>query len=300
MTAVDAVAERRRLMLSGIGSILLASVLIGGLAVCVRVASRSMPSTQIAFVRFLGSFVLLVLVNGPRRLRPHATSMRPLLLRGVLGSVSILLYFTAIQFAGASLATLLHCTYPISTAVIAVIALGEPLSLQLGIALVLNLVGIVIVVGPGAEIPPGAIFGAACALGASLLAGGALTTARFLRAKENALLITTYFMAIGTVISAPALALGLPSFSPLLVAALFGVVLASVASQWLIHHGLGFTTASLGSLAAATSVVSASLFEALFLGDYPALSTLIGACLLVGAVGLAVSAGGRAVPPVRG
>lgn len=300
MTVFDAVAERRRVMLSGIGAILLASVLIGGLAVCVRVASRTMPSTQIAFVRFLGSFVLLALVNGPRRLRPHATSMRPLLLRGLLGSSSILLYFTAIQWAGAGLATLLHCTYPISTAVVAVIALGEPLSLRLAAALLLNLAGIFIVVGPGAEIPPSAIFGAACALGASLLAGGALTTARFLRARENALLITTYFMAIGAVLSAPALALGLPTYSPLLIAALAGVVLTSVVSQWLIHHGLGFTTASLGSLAAATSVVSASLFEGLFLGDYPALTTLIGACFLVGAVGLAVSGGSRDVPPARG
>lgn len=297
---IDPVAERRRLMLTGVGSILLASVLIGAMAVCVRVASRDMPAAQITFVRFLGSFLLLIAFNGAASLRPQATTLRALLLRGLLGSLSIVLYFTAIQWAGAALATLLHCTYPVSTALIAVAMLGERLSRRLGVALALNLLGVVIVVGPGAEISSGAVFGAFCALGASLMAGGALTTARFLRARENALLITTWFMAVGALITAPALLTGLPVFSASLSAALAGVVVTSVVAQWLIHHGLGYTTATLGSLAAATSVVSASTFEALFLGDYPQASTLLGACVLVAAIGLAVSAGDRQLPPARG
>jgi drug/metabolite transporter (DMT)-like permease len=294
----DAVAQRRQLMLSGVGSILLASVLIGAMAVCVRVASRGMPAVQITFVRFLGSLLLLVAVNGSASLRPQGTPLRALLLRGLLGSLSIILYFTAIQWAGAALATLLHCTYPVSTAIIAVVMLGEPLSLRLAIALVLNLIGVAVVVGPGAEMSSGAVFGSVCALGASLLAGGALTTARSLRAKENALLITTYFMAVGTIVTTPALLSGPPVFSASLCIALAGVVITSVIAQWLIHHGLGFTTATLGSLAAATSVVSASSFEALFLGEYPEASTLLGACVLIVAIGLAVSAGERQqLPP---
>jgi len=300
MTQVDAVSQRRQLMLSGVGSILLASVLIGAMAVCVRVASRSMPAMQITFVRFVGSFLVLVSLSGARNLRPQATSVRPLLLRGLLGSLSIILYFTAIQWAGAALATLLHCTYPVSTAVIAVLILDESVSTRLVSALALNLVGVFIVVGPGADISSGTLFGALCALGASLLAGGALTTARHLRTKENALLITTYFMAVGAIVSAPALFMGFPALTPSLGAALTGVVITSVLAQWLVHHGLGFTTATLGSLAAATSVVSASSFEALFLGDYPQLTTLLGGGVLIAAISLAVSASAKAVPPVRG
>lgn len=290
-------AQRRQHMLRGVGSILLASVLFGAMAVCVRVTSRQMAAPQITFVRFLGSLLLLLFANGARSLRPRQASVMRLLLRGTLGSVSILLYFTAIQWAGAGLATLLHCTYPISTALIAVVALGESFSLRLGTALVLNLVGIFIVVGPGAEIPPGAVFGAMCALTASMLAGGALTTARLLRTEESALLITTYFMATGSLLSAPALLFGMPPFTWSLCIALSGVVVTSVVAQWLIHHGLGFTTATLGSLTAATSIVSASFFEALFLGDYPGATTLVGACLVIAAVGLAVSAGGAQIPP---
>lgn len=293
MIAVDAVAQRRRLMLTGVASILLASVLLGAMAVCVQVAAREMPAIQITFVRFLGSFLLLVAVNGPQSLRPQATSLRPLLLRGLLGSVSIVLYFIAIQWAGAGLATLLHCTYPLSTAVIAVAILGEPMSVRLAAALALNLVGILIVIGPGASISSGAGFGAFCALGASLLAGGALTTARLLRAKENALLITTYFMAVGAIVTAPTLFMETPVFTPALCAALAGVVVTSVFAQWLVHHGLGYTTATLGSLAAATSVVSASSFEALFLGEFPQISTLLGACVLVAAIALGFSARDR-------
>jgi drug/metabolite transporter (DMT)-like permease len=284
-------------MLVGVGSILLASVLFGAMAVCVRVTSRQMAAPQITFVRFLGSLALLLFANGGRSLRPRQAGVGRLLLRGTLGSVSILLYFTAIEWAGAGLATLLHCTYPISTALIAVALLGESFSARLGVALLLNLAGIFIVVGPGAEIPPGAIFGALCALSASLLAGGALTTARLLRTKESALLITIYFMATGTLLSSPAIFLGMPPPTSLLLISLAGVVLTSVAGQWLIHHGLGYTSATLGSITAATSIVSAALFEALFLGDYPRASTLVGACFVIAAVGLAIRAGAGGMPP---
>jgi len=94
-------------------------------------------------------------------------------------------------------------------------------------------------------------------------------------------------MAVGTVVTAPALVGGIPSISPVVAIALVGVVLTSVGGQYLLHHGLGFAPATQASLAAATSTVSAAAFEALVLGNGLSAHTLVGAVLMVMAVALA-------------
>jgi drug/metabolite transporter (DMT)-like permease len=85
----------------------------------------------------------------------------------------------------------------------------------------------------------------------------------------------------------------MPSLQVTTVLLLAGVVVTSVLAQWLLHHGLGFTSATQGSLAAATSVFLATALEALTLGDLPAPRTFAGAALMLAAVGLAWR---RAVP----
>jgi drug/metabolite transporter (DMT)-like permease len=282
----QAQADRRTVLVRGVGVILVSSVLFGAMAVCVRIATRDMPATQVAFVRFLGSLMVLLALRRGRSLRPVGTLPR-VLLRGLLGAGAILFYYRGIEGAGAGLATLLHCTYPIWTALFATTLMRERFDLPLGIAIALCLAGIAVVVGPGANLSAAATAGSASALCASVLAGGAVTTARHLRLIESAFLVTTYFMAVGAVVTAPALVGGLPSMSASLAAALLGVVLTSVGGQYLLHQGLGFAPATQASLAAATSTVSAAAFEALVLGDGLSVHTLAGAVLMVLAVALA-------------
>lgn len=281
-------ADRRTVLVRGIAVILCSSVLLGAMAVCVRVATRTMPPGQVAFVRFLGSLLVLLALRGGRPLRPNGV-LPPVLLRGLLGGAAILIYYHAISGAGAGLATLLHCTYPIWTTILATAFLGERFDARLGLALACFVAGIAVVVGPGADLGRAATAGSLTALCSSLLAGGAVATARQLRRNESAYLVTTYFMAVGALISAPALLGGLPAATPELVWALGGVVLTSVAGQLLLHQGLGFAPATQASLAAATSVVSAAGFAALFLGEHLSPHTLLGAAVLILAVGLAVS-----------
>lgn len=285
--AVRGGAAQREMLVRGIGSILLAAVLLGVMATCVRVASRDLAGTQVAFFRFLGSFLLLLLANPGGRLRPRPGNLRLLVGRALFGGVSILLYYTAIEWSGAGLATLLHCTYPVSTALIAVLWLRESLAPTLLFALGLEFVGMVLVLGGGAGLEGERLYGAVCAIVASLLAGAALSTARHLRASEDAWMITTWFMGIGTLLAAPAVVAAPAAIGASSVLPLAGVVVSSVAGQWLVHHGLGFTSASVGSLAAATSVLSAAVCESLFLGETLPPQAWLGAALMVVAVGLA-------------
>jgi len=283
-----AALDRRTMLVRGIGVILCSAVLLGAMAVGVRVAAREMPPGQVAFVRFLGSLLVLLALGAGRSLRPRGR-LAPVLLRGLLGGVAIVLYYHAIGGAGAGLATLLHCTYPIWTALLATTLLHERLDGRLAAALGLFVAGIAVVVGPGADLGRAATAGSLIALCSSMLAGAAVATARQLRLTESAYLVTTYFMAVGALVSSPSLLVGLPPITSGLALALLAVVLTSVAGQLLLHQGLGFAPATQASLTAATAVVSAALLEALLLGEHLSAHTLLGAAVLVAAVGLAVS-----------
>ncbi len=285
--------DREAVWLRGVGVILVSSVLFGVMAVLVNVAAREMSSIQIAFVRFVGSFAVLLACARGTRLRPRRGNLPRLLQRGLLGSSAIIFYYLGIERAGAGLATLLNCTYPVPTAVFAVTLMGERVSGRLFAAIALNLLGIAIVIGPGANLSHATTIGATSALIASVLAGGAVATARHLRASEDALLITIYFMAVGAVLTSPSLLLAAPPPSLSLVMALAGIVITSAAGQWLLHHGLGYASATQGSLACAASVVTAAVLDAVVLGERLGMHTLLGAGFMLAAVGLA--AGGLAV-----
>jgi drug/metabolite transporter (DMT)-like permease len=283
---MDAVttAARPRLMTNGLGAILVSSVLFGAMAVCDRVAAREMAADQIAINRFLGALLVLLALRRGQTLRPRNPA--GVLLRGFLGGCAILLYFRGIAGAGAAFATLLHCTYPVYTAMFATLLMGELFNRRIAAALALNLCGAVLLLGPGANLDQATFSGGLYAVAASLLAGGAVAAARYLRTTESALLITTYFMAVGAVLTLPSLAGGLPPVTITLALALAGTILTSVAGQFLLHHGLGFTGAIQGSITCATTVVSTAAFEALFLGETLGPQALAGAALFVAAVAL--------------
>src|SRR5262249_60223933 len=163
--------DRRSVLVRGIGVILLSSVLFGAMAVFVRAATQTMPVGQVAFIRFLGSLLVLLSFRRGRSLIPVGPAGR-VVLRALLGASAIRLYYRGIAGAGAGLATLLHCTYPIWTAVFATTLLRERFTVTLGLALTLCLTGIVVVVGPGADLSATAMLGSLSALAASVLAGG--------------------------------------------------------------------------------------------------------------------------------
>jgi drug/metabolite transporter (DMT)-like permease len=289
MTSVDVPLDRRAELMNGVGVIFVASILFGVMAVFVRVAELSMPSSQVAFFRFAGSLLVLLPLGRGRALRPQPGNLFRVVQRGLLGAGAIILYYHGIQGAGAGLATLLNCTYPVFTALFATTLMGERFDAHVGASLVLSLVGVVIVLSPSADLSPVARWGSMSALGAAVFAGGAVATARQLRSSESAMLITTHFMAVGTTLTAPALLMGLPALSGGLLVVLAGVILTSVAGQVLLHQGLGFAPATQGSLAAATSVVTAAGLEAVWLGNHLSSNSLLGAAFMIGAVALAAS-----------
>jgi drug/metabolite transporter (DMT)-like permease len=282
-----------RRIAAGTGVILVASMLFGGMAVCVRAAAAAMAPTQVAFVRFVGALALLVATGGAAALRPRGAPFGLLVVRGLLGAAAITLWFHGIRDAGAAVATVLHTTYPVWATVLATRLLGEPFSGRLFVALGLELAGVVLIVDPSGGTAPHATRGALLSLLAGMFAGAAVTTARQLRAREGATVITTWFMLTGAVLTAPSLLAPWPAPSWALAGALAAMVVASTAGQWLLHHGLGFTTAAQGSVAAATSIVTAAALERVWFGGALRGHLVAGGACIVAAVALAASASSR-------
>jgi DME family drug/metabolite transporter len=257
------------------------------MAVAVRAATRTMDPAQVACIRFAGSFVVLLAISGREGLRPKSESHWRLVQRSVLGTFAILLYFIGIGWAGAGRATLLHGTHPIFSALFAVAFMDETFTWRTAAAIAMNVVGAAVVVGVGMGEGARVGLGSLASLAGGMLAGGAVATASLLRRTESATLVTIYFMGVGGLLLAPSFYTGLPPMSAELVAALVGVVLTSTLGQWLLHHGLGFTSVVAGSLAAATSVVTAAAVEAITMGERPALRVVLAGIVMVAGVGLA-------------
>lgn len=288
MTGSDVIVAQRALHLQGLRTVLLSSLCFGSMAVCVGLAAREMEAGQVAFFRFLGSFVVMLAATRGHGLRVKPGNLVPVVLRGLVGAAAVLLYFIGIGGVGPGLATLIQNTYPVFASIFAAFFLGERLSGRLGIALGLNLAGVaVIVLGPGAHIESRITLGAMSAAASAVLAGTAVTAVRHLRQSESASLITTWFMGVATLATLPTLLSGLPPITPTLVTALLGVVLTSITGQWLLHHGLGFTTAAQGSLAAASNVLVATLLGALVTGEALTASMFAGGALMFSAIVLA-------------
>src|SRR5262249_21947214 len=161
-----------------------AAVCFGAMAVCVRLATPHMAATQVACVRFAGSFLILVLVTRARELRPGKGNAGRLVLRRLLRGSGIPCYHLRVRPARPALAPLLHSTYPVFTALFAVLLLGEPFTRRLAGALALNVVGTGVVLGSPRDLGTQVGSGTLIALLGGMLAGGALATASELRRSE--------------------------------------------------------------------------------------------------------------------
>jgi len=256
------------------------------MAVAVRVAAAHMDAVQIAFVRCAGSFLLLLAATRGRGLRPRRENWFQVALRGVLGASSLTLYYVAVAWAGAGLGTLLHCTYPVWTALWVGWRNSHRIGHRVLVALALNFAGAAVALGPNVAVGSNVRLGGIVALVAGILAGGAVATAAELRQSESTALVTTWFMGTGAVLLLPSLATGVPPLTAPLAGALTAVVGTSVIGQLLLHHGLGTVSATAGALATATSTITAALAEAALYGTPIPPRMLVAGVMMLGAVWL--------------
>lgn len=200
MNGTQASAENPAL---GIGLRLLSGVFFAGMAICVKAASDAAPLGQIVFFRSAFALVpLIVFMWWRAELRGGLATNRPFghLARSVFGAAAMFTSFAAIARLPLSEATLIAYLAPVLTALAAVWALGERLTVWRVAGVGLGFAGVLALVWPdlGSGAADGRLAGYGFGIATAVLTACALLTLRSLAKTEKPGAIAFYFIAVST------------------------------------------------------------------------------------------------------
>ena len=178
----------------------MASFLFAAMGATIKVASHQLDNEMLVFLRnLIGLLLILPLIwrMGLARIRTHRPGMH--LLRSLTGLSAMYCFFYALAHLNLAEAMLLNYSAPLFIAVIAVLWLGEQITLTLFIALLCGFAGIALILKPDTGIiAPAALVGSL----AGLFAGIAMVSIRRMSDSEPPLRIVFWFSLITTLVSA--------------------------------------------------------------------------------------------------
>lgn len=152
---------------------------------------------QLVFFRSLGSLFFTFGFLISKGIPILGTNRKLLLLRGVLGSTSMLLFFIAVHYMPIGSAVALRYIAPIFAAVFAILFLREKVRPIQWIFFVVAFVGVLVLKGFDDTISP---IGLILVLSASVLSGLVYIVIRKIGLSEHPVVIVNYFMCIATIV----------------------------------------------------------------------------------------------------
>ncbi|GJL83029.1 MAG: hypothetical protein DHS20C01_26630 [marine bacterium B5-7] len=269
----------------GLGWIMLSGIVFVTFLVIVRLVGTGLHSAQTAFIRYLISVLLLspfvyrrgLVVFYTNRLKRH-------ILRAVLHSVGVMLWFYAITTMPIAEATALSYATPIFVIIGASLFLGEHLGVATKLAVVTAFIGVLIMLRPGHElIGSGAI---ALLVAAPLFAASKLLVKTLVR-EDSTLTVVVYLSLVATItMLIPALLVWrTPTIQDLLLLTV-AAVLATM-SHYCLANGLKLVDVSVAQPAEFLRLVWSALFGLVLFNEVPDIYIFAGAALVVASVSIA-------------
>jgi len=127
---------------------IVASLMFATMGVFVKLGAEQFGPAELAFYRSVFSFVSVLVVIGVRGGTVKSPRLGAHVLRGVLGTTSLIAYFYAIAGLPLATAQTLNYTSPIFLAIATTVVLGEALSRSLLAAILLGFAGVAILLQP--------------------------------------------------------------------------------------------------------------------------------------------------------
>ncbi len=263
------------------------------MTVCVKHLGGRLPVAQIVLIRSLISIVITLTMLAPLGVSPWGKQKGLLLVRGLLGTGALLMFFEALASLPLAAATLLQYTYPTMTALCAWALLGEPIRKRIVLAILLGLFGVLLVVQPqwiGQSVAGLPAMAALIGLGGALFTALAYVSVRQLSAREHPLVIVFYFPLVSVPATLPFLANGmvLPTSSDWIW--LLGVGLLTQLGQVWLTKGLAALPAARATSINYAQVAFATLWGVLFFAEPVTGTVIIGAICVLGATLISLSA----------
>lgn len=253
-------------------------------------AQSEIASEQIVFVRFVFGFLVLL---GWRALGHslNPKNYRVLLLRGVLGGSSVLLYFLSLQRLPTGVAALINYSWPLFAVLWAFLFLKERPSVPMVVAFLVSLLGMFVVVWDARntnQAIPHSMVGLGFGLLGTVLSGAAITTLRSARQSEGSWELFGAFCLVGALFAAP---LSLAHWrSPTWVQWLYllGIAGSSVVGQLSMTYAFKEASAVLGGLVMLSIPVVIMAAGRLWLGETMGWVGMLASAVTIGGVGYGV------------
>jgi drug/metabolite transporter (DMT)-like permease len=200
------------------------------MSVCVKLASRHLPSSHTVLARGVVTLVMSWAALRRQGLSPWGVDRKRLALRGFAGFVALNCYYYSLKHLSLADATVIQYSSPIFTAILAAIVLGERMGPREIACVAGSFVGVLLVAQPpflfagGTSYAPHALL---VALAGSVTSSVAYVTVRKLRKTDDPAVIVFYFPLVAV---------------PLSVAPVFADATWPTPFEWLLLAGIGVTT----------------------------------------------------------
>jgi len=171
----------------GIAAIIVASLLFSIMSVIVKYASQAYgySGTFLVFFRFLTALVLTLLLLSSGKVKWCIEDKKSWVLRGIFGSISMILFYVAVTLVGSARGMLLNYMYPLFTAFFAPIFFSEKTSKTEAMGILVSFFGVFVIFGlGGGEFD---MYGLAAGILSALFAGLSINLVRKLRAEDPVL-----------------------------------------------------------------------------------------------------------------
>ncbi len=283
---------------NGILLMSLSGILFGFLPILVKWGNQhDLGAVQTCFCRFVISLLGIALLHyyGPQKIK--IVNLEALLWRGILGGLTVILYFMTLQLTTAAKGTLLNYTYSIWANVFGVLFLKHKPPKGFALILLMAAAGVWLVLGVRFD---QFTWGDLTGVLSGMAAGGGVAAIKVARKTDNALTVFGSFSFFGFFFSGLGLLLfpllggffrALGGFHPLDTMGL-GILLlmglCAMGAQLLFTHGYGYTSFSMGTLLSLLTPILAALLGWVWLGEpltpHFILGTLLvlGSCLILG------------------
>lgn len=258
----------------------LISALNGAVA---KLLSETMDPIEVVFYRNLLGVLIILYSIKKFKVKIDTSKLHLLFLRGIFGSLAMLLFFYTIATIPLGEAVVLNKTSPFFVTILAYYLMKESISTTTFFALIVGFLGIIFIMKPfGIEVSYEHILGV---LG-GFFAAAAYATIRKIKNIYDARVIMLSFMGIGMIIP-----FGLFLFTPFVQFHLYSnptiwfliifMAIISTASQWFLTRAYSLSKASIIGVVSYSNIPFAVGFGVLLGDSLPDLYTLLGIILII-------------------
>lgn len=264
----------------GIALILLSTLFLGTSDVTAKYLSKTLPSIEIAWLRFVVFALIMVpaMLPGSPLYALRTGRIRFQLLRGIALLGSSILFITALRYLPIAEASATSFVAPLFVTALSIVFLSEKVGLRRWIATAVGLTGVVVILRPGT----GAFQIAALLPIASAFAWAVtLVMTRVMSGREHVVTTMTYSSIAGVAVLSAMVPFvwTTPSWNAVLLGLLVGV--ASTTGQWIVVLAFRYADASVLAPFSYIQLLWVSIFGFLIFGEVPDIWTIVGAVFIV-------------------